>query len=294
MTILTIPQIAAAWNQGGGDPSKVIVAVSVALAESSGDTEATSGTSDYGLWQINSVHAGEFQGFWDLWDQPLANAQYAINISSNGQNWAPWATCYANIYASGWYGSLSYPEHGSAAYSHIAAVTAALGGGSSIIQPPATWPRLANPPRIDGILEIPLGMLGSVGVNFWQLVNGGILPPPDDGSWAFFHWGGGSWGQYSPGDELLSDAQVAMVPPGSTYPGLIPRAVVGPLPPSDGNAAGCDSCVHVDLPPPPPEGGGYSAADVTAAYENLKRWHNQDAAQAWTQMQGQINTMRTF
>lgn len=68
-------------------------AIAVALAESSGNPNAinqnTNGSTDYGLWQINTVHRGSgfdpSRGF-----DPHYNAEWAYKISSGGSNWKPW------------------------------------------------------------------------------------------------------------------------------------------------------------------------------------------------------------
>lgn len=66
------------------------MAASIALAESggnpSGTNHNTNGSTDRGLWQINSVHGA--QSTYDVG----ANTRAAISISKNGTTWGPWAT----------------------------------------------------------------------------------------------------------------------------------------------------------------------------------------------------------
>lgn len=68
-------------------------AIAIALAESGGNIQAThqdsDGSTDYGLWQINSVHSSYSTS---KLLTPGYNAQAAYQISSAGTNWYPWST----------------------------------------------------------------------------------------------------------------------------------------------------------------------------------------------------------
>jgi hypothetical protein len=83
-------QLEDLWVKAGGNPAKKAIAAAIALAESAGVSNAvnhnSNGSTDRGLWQINSVHGS--QSTFD----PLANAKAAVAISSNGTNWRPWVT----------------------------------------------------------------------------------------------------------------------------------------------------------------------------------------------------------
>ena len=62
MATLTRGQIANAARAAGFPESQIPMAVAVAMAESGGNPRATNnanrnGSSDYGLWQINTVHS---------------------------------------------------------------------------------------------------------------------------------------------------------------------------------------------------------------------------------------------
>lgn len=130
--------MAALWTQAGGQASHTIEAVAVALAESSGDPNAIGPTDDWGLWQINGVHAAFFGSQWVNRLDPAENARMAVSVSAAGTNWAPWSTAYANINASGWSSYLSGLEPGSPASHYVSIVAAALaigGGGSSVCGP---------------------------------------------------------------------------------------------------------------------------------------------------------------
>lgn len=92
----TQEQLQQLWIQAGGDPTKALMASAIAEAESRGDAGATdhdsNGTTDRGLWQINSVH-GSLSTY-----NPLANARAAVQISDNGRNWSPWVTFHNGDY----------------------------------------------------------------------------------------------------------------------------------------------------------------------------------------------------
>lgn len=88
---LNCTQLEALWEKAGGSPSAAFTAAEVAMAESSGRQYATNantnGSTDMGYWQINNAaHPG--QATFD----PLANAQAAVAISSDGTDWSPWVT----------------------------------------------------------------------------------------------------------------------------------------------------------------------------------------------------------
>jgi len=93
----TYSQIEAIWIQYGGNPAAAPMAAAIALAESGGNPNAvntanSNGTTDRGLWQINSVHGA--QSTFDL----AANTRAAIAISNNGANWRPWTTYNTGAY----------------------------------------------------------------------------------------------------------------------------------------------------------------------------------------------------
>lgn len=92
MPRLTDSQIAAAVKSAGFPESAWVTAIAVALAESGGNSDATNSNSnrstDYGLFQINSVHSDLLNGA--NWRDPVENARMALAVSSNGTNWKPW------------------------------------------------------------------------------------------------------------------------------------------------------------------------------------------------------------
>lgn len=97
MATLTIPQIAQlAINAGVQQGQNLYVCVSIAMAESSGRTDAVNhnndGTQDVGLWQINDVHKLLWIGRGDDRTDPVQNAKYMYSVSNGGNNWQPWST----------------------------------------------------------------------------------------------------------------------------------------------------------------------------------------------------------
>lgn len=83
-------QLEGWWIAHGGNPAAAPMAAAIALAESGGCVDATNhnpnGTTDSGLWQINSIHAPPAQ-----MADPVANVTQAIAISANGTNWQSWS-----------------------------------------------------------------------------------------------------------------------------------------------------------------------------------------------------------
>jgi hypothetical protein len=83
-------QLEALWEAAGGSPSKAFIAAEVARAESGGQEYATdnntNGSTDRGYWQINST--------WGVLSTytPLRNAEAAVQISTDGNDWSPWVT----------------------------------------------------------------------------------------------------------------------------------------------------------------------------------------------------------
>lgn len=146
MANYTAQQLEALWIQAGGDPSKAAFAASIALAESSGDPNAThtdaNGSTDNGLWQINTVHGNQST------TDPLANARAAVAISGNGADWKPWSTAWSDG-AGGTKGGTylgrgaPYQKYGDITTSAAAAVQNAPPG---TFNPPASTGSTAAPP----------------------------------------------------------------------------------------------------------------------------------------------------
>lgn len=86
--------VARAAKAAGFPDSELVTAVAIAFAESSFNATAThknsDGSTDFGLWQINSVH-----GFPELasgaWQDPNVNAQLAYRVWK-ASGWNAWST----------------------------------------------------------------------------------------------------------------------------------------------------------------------------------------------------------
>lgn len=94
MAVVSDQTIASAAKGAGFPADQIATAVAVALAESGGDATATNtknkdGSTDYGLWQINSVHKTDLAS--GNWRDPNDNARMAFNVWSRaGRKWTPW------------------------------------------------------------------------------------------------------------------------------------------------------------------------------------------------------------
>lgn len=89
-------QLEGIWTQAGGPAGAAPIAAAIAMAESGGNSTATNndsnGSTDRGLWQINSVHGS--QSTYDV----MGNARAAVAISNQGTNWSPWTTYTSGAY----------------------------------------------------------------------------------------------------------------------------------------------------------------------------------------------------
>jgi hypothetical protein len=125
--ILTPLQVADYWIAAGGPKNRATEWVAIARGESAYDTAAVSSAGAIGLWQIMPFNAAP-NGVTvaDLYN-PLENARVAVRMSGRGGNCAAWDSCYADIYTSGRYTFLAYPEPGSADYNNMQIVATQLG-----------------------------------------------------------------------------------------------------------------------------------------------------------------------
>lgn len=95
MAKLSAEEIKAYAAQAGFSGRDLSIAVAVAFAESGGDPNAINdknrnGSTDYGLFQINSIHKSILAG--GQWNNPADNAKMAYKVFSDaGKKWRPWA-----------------------------------------------------------------------------------------------------------------------------------------------------------------------------------------------------------
>lgn len=101
MAKLNAQQLAGYARAAGFPPDQIPTAVAVALAESGGETTATNKNSnastDYGLWQINTIH-GQLLNQGDKFN-PLDNAKMAYTVWQRaGNKWTPWTVFKSSAY----------------------------------------------------------------------------------------------------------------------------------------------------------------------------------------------------
>lgn len=102
---LSAKEIGAVAYFVGFPMSQVPTAVAVALAESSGNTDAinhnSNGSTDHGLWQINDkAHADLITKYGNIND-PIANGRAALAVyKAAGNSWSPWSTYTSGAYKS--------------------------------------------------------------------------------------------------------------------------------------------------------------------------------------------------
>lgn len=94
--LISAPLIAQfAQSAGWKSQEDIATATAIALAESGGRNDATNknsnGSTDYGLWQINSIHKDALA--LGNWKDPATNAKMAYMVYSQaGHNFTPWVT----------------------------------------------------------------------------------------------------------------------------------------------------------------------------------------------------------
>lgn len=100
-TKLSASDIANAMRKAGWPETAIPVGVAVALAESGGNPTAVNrnnnGSTDYGLFQINTVHGSLLQQ--GDWSNPVDNSRMALTVWKNaGSKWTPWVAYNSGSY----------------------------------------------------------------------------------------------------------------------------------------------------------------------------------------------------
>src|SRR3954469_24161259 len=104
MPTLSASAIAGYAKNAGVSGQNIDIATAIALAESGGNTEAVNhknhnGSTDYGLWQINSVHKDLLDRN-QPWSDPKNNYHIAHELYWNrGGKFQDWSTFNSGIYA---------------------------------------------------------------------------------------------------------------------------------------------------------------------------------------------------
>jgi hypothetical protein len=124
---LTLLQAADVWIAAGGPRSRAAEFVAIGMGESSLEPSAQSPAGAQGIWQVMPFWWPQLGLNPAMWDDPLTNARAAVAISGHGTNCAAWDSAYRNIYASGRYPFLGWPEPGSVDYANLLHVSVALG-----------------------------------------------------------------------------------------------------------------------------------------------------------------------
>ncbi len=99
--VMSQQDIRTLWTSAGGNPAVANTAAAIAMAESSGRTDALSqnpdGGTNVGLWQLDTRGVGAGYSVEQLRD-PATNARVAVMGSLNGANWSPWQTYVEGTY----------------------------------------------------------------------------------------------------------------------------------------------------------------------------------------------------
>jgi len=136
----TVAYVAAAAGFTGDD---LPIAVAVAQAESGGDPSAThlngNGTTDFGLWQINSVHVA-ILALGD-WRDPTTNARMAYAVWQES-GWRAWSTYNSGAHRRYLNGCVAAPPITGRVSQFLAVATAQVGspyvwGGTTLSARPA-------------------------------------------------------------------------------------------------------------------------------------------------------------
>lgn len=153
MSNYSFAQLEGIWQQAGGNPVYAAMAAAIALAESGGNPQSTNsnsnGTTDRGLWQINSIHGS--QSTFD----PLANAKAAVAISKNGTNWRPWCTAWSNGRCGG-----TFMGSGSPVLKHLPA--SSVPASSAAPTPTTITPTSNNTGQVQQTFDPTFGLGGAV------------------------------------------------------------------------------------------------------------------------------------
>lgn len=127
MSILSIEDIANTWIAAGGVRSRLVAAVSVALAASGGDPAMSTSDGHYGLWGITDTVARKLKvPVSDLLD-PGKSTAIAVQLSGNGTNWGIWSQVWAPGTTPSRKAQVLWPQPGSAAFLQMGPVQIYIG-----------------------------------------------------------------------------------------------------------------------------------------------------------------------
>lgn len=155
----TCSQLQQLWIQAGGDQAVAGLMASVAMAESSGDPNATSSAGAAGLWQILT---GKTAQSYD----PLTNAQQAVQLY-NARGTEPWASSQNQGNGGGWgvnplCGGGGATASSQATSAFTAAARGQSSGGGACVHSISVFN--INPPGfcLDGLVGMGAALLGLI------------------------------------------------------------------------------------------------------------------------------------
>jgi hypothetical protein len=94
-------QLMTLWTANGGSAATADIAAAIGMAESSGNSSATSanpdGGTNVGVWQLDTKGVGAGYSIDQLKD-PNTNARITVMHTSNGTNWSAWETWHTGAY----------------------------------------------------------------------------------------------------------------------------------------------------------------------------------------------------
>lgn len=148
MPTLSASAIAGYAKNAGVSGQNIAIATAIALAESGGNTEAVNnknanGSTDYGLWQINSVHKDLLNG--KDWRDPAQNAAMMYSVSGGGTNWKPWSVYKSGAYMTHMGAALAATPDtsvGSVQNASLSTDFTAIQNFAKMISDPHTWLRV--------------------------------------------------------------------------------------------------------------------------------------------------------
>lgn len=172
-----------------------VTAVAVAIAEHGGGTVSetavnrnTNGSTDTGLWQINSVHQRTHPTWSTAWlKDPKNNAEAMAVVSKGGADWTPWSTykdgkyrayleraetARGNVSGSGGLGSIPNPlEVVDDVAGAVGNLAQSLGSFFTFLTDPNTWRRVALVVLGGAVVVVGVGVLAR-GTEVGQTVEG--------------------------------------------------------------------------------------------------------------------------
>jgi hypothetical protein len=132
MSVLDIPSIANLWVDNGGARSRLVAAVSIALAQSGGDTSMSTEDGHIGLWGITQQVARKLKVSADQLTDPNASTALAIQLSGNGTNWGLWSVVWAPDATPSRRQQVLWPQPGSAAFQEMGVVQVHIGAWDGV------------------------------------------------------------------------------------------------------------------------------------------------------------------